>query len=128
MGADMPKSDADIIDRIYERFNARNIDGVLAELAEDVVWANAMEGGHVHGHKGVRDYWLRQWAVVRPHVEPLAVRVLENDIVRVDVRQSLFDLDGKPLAGQSHGLEDKTVIHVFRLKDGKIARFDVQEA
>jgi hypothetical protein len=30
--------------------------------------------------------------------------------------------------GQSHGLKDKTVGHVFRLREGKVARFDIQDA
>jgi ketosteroid isomerase-like protein len=34
--------DVEILKRIYERFNARDIDGVLAVLADDVVWANGM--------------------------------------------------------------------------------------
>src|SRR5690625_1700483 len=64
----VPKNDVDVIKRAYDCFNTRNIDGVLALLAEDVAWANGMDGGHVHGHKAVRDYWTRQWALVSPHV------------------------------------------------------------
>ena len=43
---------------------------VLAALHEDVIWANGMEGGHVHGREEVRSYWKRRWAMVNPHVEP----------------------------------------------------------
>ena len=45
-----------------------------------------------------------------------------------EVRQSVRDLEGKPLQGQTHGLKDKTVGHVFRLREGKVARFDIQDA
>ena len=34
--------DVKVLERIYARFNARDIDGVLALLADDVVWANGM--------------------------------------------------------------------------------------
>ena len=34
----------------------------------------------------------------------------------------------KPLQGQTHGLKDKTVGHVFRLREGKVARFDIEDA
>jgi ketosteroid isomerase-like protein len=61
----------DLLKRIYDRFNVRDIDGVLAVLADDVAWANGMDGGHVHGHDAVREYWTRQWAVIDPHVEPV---------------------------------------------------------
>jgi ketosteroid isomerase-like protein len=53
--------DVKVLERIYARFNARDIDGVLALLADDVVWANGMDGGHVHGREAVREYWTRQW-------------------------------------------------------------------
>jgi hypothetical protein len=38
------------------------------------------------------------------------------------------DLEGRPLEGQTHGLKDKTVGHVFRLREGKVARFDIHDA
>ena len=36
-------------------------------------------------------------------------------------------IEGKPLQGQTHGLKDKTVEHVFRFRDGKVTRFDIQD-
>jgi ketosteroid isomerase-like protein len=127
-GNDMSEPHAQLIRHIYERFNARDIDGVLAALTDDVAWANGMDGGHVHGKAAVREYWTGQWAVVSPFVEPVAIRQREEGVVAVEVIQSVFDLDGQPLAGQSHGLKDKTVTHVFRLENGRITRFDIEEA
>ena len=63
--------DVDVLKRIHDRFDARNIDGVLAALADDVAWANGMDYGHVQGREAVRHYWARQRVVVSPHVEPL---------------------------------------------------------
>ncbi len=34
---------------LYDRFNARDMEAVLAAMHEDVMSANGMEGGHVHG-------------------------------------------------------------------------------
>src|ERR1700753_1702471 len=65
-------NEVELLKRLYHRFNARDIDGVLAALADDVAWANGMEGGHVHGREAVRAYWTRQWAIVSPHVEPVS--------------------------------------------------------
>ena len=104
-------ADVKILERLYERFNARDIDGVLVALADDVAWANGMDGGHVHGHAGVREYWTRQWAMVSPHVAPVGFSRAAD----------------QPLEGQAHGLKDKTVGHVFHLRDGKVARFDIQD-
>lgn len=122
------KNSVQIIKEIYDRFNTRDIDGVLAALANDVVWANAMDGGHVHGHEGVRDYWTRQWAIVRPHVEPIAFQQPEDGVIAVEVIQSIYDLHGQPLSGQTHELKDKTVMHIFQIDSDKVKRFDVQDA
>jgi hypothetical protein len=113
---------------IYERFNARDIDAVLAELDQDVAWANGMDGGYIHGREAVREYWTRQWAVVSPQVEPLAFRRTAEGAVTANVLQSVRDLEGKPLREQTHGLTDKTVGHVFRFQNGKVIRFDIEDA
>jgi ketosteroid isomerase-like protein len=119
--------DVKFLERLYDRFNARDIDSVLTALADDVAWANGMDGGHVHGREAVRAYWTRQWTMVSPHVEPLAFRRTQDGAILAEVRQSVRDLEGKPLEGQKHGLKDKTVGHVFRLRKGKVARFDIEE-
>ena len=62
--------EVDLLKRVYDRFNARDMETVLAAMHEDVIWANGMEGGHVHGRDEVRSYWTRQWTVIDPHVEP----------------------------------------------------------
>jgi ketosteroid isomerase-like protein len=119
--------DVELLKRLYDRFNARDIDGVLTALADDVVWANGMDGGHVQGREAVRAYWTRQWAMVSPRVEPVGFRRTQDGAIIAEVRQSVRDLEGKPLQGQTHGLKDKTVGHIFRLQDGKVARFDIED-
>jgi ketosteroid isomerase-like protein len=113
--------------RMYECFNARDIDGVLASLADDVAWANGMDGGHVYGHEAVREYWTRQWAIVSPHVEPVQFNQATDGSIVVEVQQSIRDLEGKRLQDQTHGLQDKMVGHVFRFQEGKVVRFDIQD-
>lgn len=120
--------DRDVLKRMYDGFNARDIDGVLAELAGDVVWANGMDGGHVHGREAVREYWTRQWSIVRAHVKPVSFDQTADGAVVVKVHQSVRDLEGRPLQDQTHGLEDKVVGHVFRFQEGKVTRFDIQDA
>ena len=116
-----------ILESLYDRFNARDIDGVLGELTDDVAWANGMDGGHVVGHEALREYWTRQWSMVSPHVEPVGFHLTADGGMVAEVRQSVRDLAGKPLQGQTHGLKDRTVGHVFRFRGGKVARFDIQD-
>ena len=120
-------SNIEVLKRIYDRFNERDIDGVLAVLANDVVWANGMDGGHIHGLEAVKNYWTQQWTMVSPHVEPVRFTEAADGSIVVEVKQVIRDLEGKPLQDQTHGLKDKTVGHVFRMREGKIIRFDIRD-
>ncbi len=114
-------SNVDLLKRVYERFNERDMDAVLASLRDDVVWANGMEGGHVHGRDEVRRYWTRQWAMLDPHVEPMAFAESPEGRVVVEVHQVVHDLAGNLLVDQMVG-------HIFAIEDGLIKRFDIRGA
>ena len=109
----------EFLKRVYDRFNARDMESVLAAMHEDVMWANGMEGGHVHGRVGVRSYWTHQWAMINPHVEPVEFSIGPDAEVIVEVHQVVRDLNGNLLA-------DRMVGHVFRIEDGLIRRFDIR--
>ncbi|HWG20553.1 MAG TPA: nuclear transport factor 2 family protein [Terracidiphilus sp.] len=103
----------------YRDFNARRLDAVLARMRRDVVWPNGMEGGFVHGHAGVRDYWTRQWAMIDPHVEPIGIEEDEAGRLVVNVHQVVRDLAGQVLV-------DTMVRHAYVVRDGLIARMDIE--
>ena len=105
---------------IYDCFNARDVERVLAVMHEDVEWANGMEGGHVHGRAAVRDYWTRQWRMVSPQVDPVAFSRGPKGETIIEVHQVVHDNSG-------HLLVDRMVGHIFRLEDGLIRRFDIRE-
>lgn len=113
----MKPDDTEQLKYLYDRFNARDIDAVLAMLHRDVAWANGMEGGHVHGHDGIRDYWTRQWSKIDPHVEPIRFSTGENR-AEVDVHQIVRDLDGNLVS-------DRMVRHIFEFDGDLIRRFDI---
>jgi hypothetical protein len=111
--------DVDVLKRLYDRFNARDMEALLSAMQEDVVWANGMEGGHVHGREGVRSYWTRQWAMIDPHVEPVAFSKGPEGQVIVDVHTIVRDLNGAVIV-------DAMVGHEFRLEEGLVRRFDIR--
>lgn len=117
--------DIGTIERLYARFNARDIEGVLEGLAEDVLWANGMEGGHVQGRQGVREYWTRQWSMIDPRVEPVRISRAGDQQILVEVRQTLRDLSGAPISDPATGLPCRMVRHIFTLRGGEVARFDI---
>jgi len=104
---------------LYTNFNERKIDLVIANLTEDVKWANGMEGGYVYGHDGVKAYWTRQFLLVSSNVTPITID-RENELVKIKVHQIVHDLDGMLLA-------DEIVYHFFHLNGNKIAEFNIGE-
>ena len=114
-------SDEQLIQHLYDRFNARDIDAVLSALAGDVAWANGMEGTHIHGKDAVREYWTYQWSVINPRVEPVRISKAADGSIVVEVHQTVRDLEGKMLL-------DETIEHAFRIEGGRVARFDIRSA
>jgi hypothetical protein len=105
---------------LYEAFNARDVDAVLAALADDVDWPNAWEGGRLRGRAAVADYWRRQWAEIDPRVDPVGFTSRPDGRVAVEVDQTVRDRDGA-LLGEGR------VRHVYALSDGLVVSMDVEE-
>ena len=113
--------EVELLKLLYARFNARDMEAVLAALHEDVVWANGMESGHVHGRDGVRRYWTRQWAMVDPRVEPVNFSAGSDGKFVVEVHQIVRDFQGKIIVDQMVG-------HIFQIENGLVKRFDIRGA
>ena len=79
------KSNRELLIAAYQAFNARDIDTILVMMHPDVDWPNGMEGGRVNGQENVRRYWMRQWGILEPHVEPVGIEEDEarRSVVRV---------------------------------------------
>jgi hypothetical protein len=119
MSVNAAPAERDLLVRAYAAFNARDVDAVLAAMHPDVDWPNGMEGGRVHGHAAVREYWVRQWRQIDPRVEPRGFSVDDGGRIVVDVHQVVRDLRGGVLA-------DRMVQHVYRLRDDLIADMEIR--
>ncbi len=105
---------------LYEAFNRRDSDAVLAMMSEEVDWPNAWKGGRLIGREAVRDYWTAQWAEIDPHVEPLSITERADGSLAVRVRQVVRSFD-REILGEGE------VMHVYQMRDGLIDRMDVEE-
>jgi ketosteroid isomerase-like protein len=108
-----------LLSRIYDAFNRRDIDTVLAAMHPAVDWPNGWEGGRVAGHDEVRSYWSRQWAAVDPTVVPIGFQHRGDGKIAVRVQQTVRDLAGKILM-------DGEVVHVYSFEDGLIKAMDIE--
>jgi hypothetical protein len=106
---------------LYAAFNARDVEAVLASLADDVDWPNAWEGGRLSGRAAVREYWARQWAEIDGRVDPIDISSLPDGRTAVEVQQTVRGLDGALLS-------EGRVRHVYELRDGLVVRMDVEES
>ena len=109
----------EIINRAYQAFNTRHINGVLELLHPDVQWPNGWEGCYVHGHDEVRDYWIRQWQELDPEVIPVSIQSTSTGQIDVTVHQVVKDRQGQVVM-------DGLVRHVYTLEDGKIKRMAIE--
>jgi ketosteroid isomerase-like protein len=108
-----------LIRTTYHAFNARDVDAVLAVMHPDVAWPNGMEGGYVHGHEEVRDYWMRQWGIIDPRVEPAAIVEEPDGRFAVQVHQAVRALDGSLLS-------ERDLEHVYTFRDGLVAHMEIR--
>jgi ketosteroid isomerase-like protein len=114
-------AEADLLRRIYDAFNRREIETVLAAMHPEVDWPNGMEGGRVLGTSAVRDYWKRQFEIFVPHVEPIGFAHEPDGRIAVKVHQVVHDIAGKLVV-------DQIIQHVYEIRDGLIRSMEIRDA
>jgi ketosteroid isomerase-like protein len=110
----------DLLRGAYAAFNRRDIDAALAAMDPDVEWANGLEGGTVHGHLAVREYWTRQWGMIDPYVEPISFQEDPTGRIIVKVHQVVRDLQGTVIA-------DRFVRHAYTFEGGLVGSMEICE-
>ena len=104
---------------LYEAFNARDIDRVIAAMSPAIDWPNGWQGGRVVGHDAVRRYWERQWAEIRPNVRPTTISERGDGTIEVGVHQVVRDRTGTIL-------DIADVRHVHSFDGDLVRRMDVE--
>ena len=113
-------SNRQFLQNLYDAFNKREIETIIALMRPDVKWANGLEGGFVYGRDAVRAYWTDQFKDIQPELETLKFETDENGRHIVTVHQIVKDLQGNVLA-------DTTVHQIFTIEDGLISRYEIGE-
>lgn len=104
---------------LYAAFNRREIDVVLASLDQNVDWPNGMDGTRELGHEAVRAYWLRQWKVIDPSVEPGEIRERQDGATAVRVHQVVRSLKGEVQS-------DRILTHAYWFANGLVSRMEIE--
>lgn len=114
----MTSEQLQFLQNLYEAFNKREIEKILSVMQPDVKWANGMEGGFVCGRDAVREYWTKQFEVIRGQLEPLEFEMDENNRSVVTVHYVIRDLEGNLLL-------EKTGKQIFTIENGLISLFEI---
>ena len=104
--------------RMYEHFNARELQLASDFMHADVDWPNALEGTRLHHLSEVLDYWRAQFAEFDPRVYPVEFAELPDGRLRVLVNQEIYDREGN-LTSQGQ------VFHDYTFRDGLVVRMDI---
>lgn len=121
-GQDKPISDANIqaVQRIYEAYGRGDVDGVLAEVADDVDWAAEAASksvpwyGDFSGKNGVPRFFAAIGSSVTDFTL-LSFASNETDVIVALRRAFTVKATGKTSAMH--------MLHWWRLADGKVVRF-----
>lgn len=113
-------SNQQFLQNLYDAFNRREIETIIASMRPDVKWANGLEGGFVYGRDAVRKYWIDQFKTIQPELETLKFETDENNRNIVTVHQIIRDVQGNVLA-------DVTVQQIFTIENGLISLYEIGE-
>jgi NAD(P)-dependent dehydrogenase (short-subunit alcohol dehydrogenase family)/ketosteroid isomerase-like protein len=118
-GEKLEQAHENLVQRAYQAFNSREIEGGVALMDPDVDWANVPQGGFIHGHEQVRDHWRQQFVQVDPYIEVADIRERPDGRVEARVRQIVRRRDGAEVT-------EERQIHVFTIENGRIKRMEVR--
>jgi hypothetical protein len=110
--------DAEMIRRLYAAFNAKDVDAVLVWMHPEVDWPDLLQNRRLIGHDAVRTYWLHQFELMDPRVDPQSLIERAGGELVVEVHQVVRNRHGEVLSNE-------VVQHVYTLRNGLIATMEV---
>lgn len=113
-------SNRQFLQNLYDAFNRREIETIIAAMHPNVKWANGLEGGFVYGREAVREYWTNQFKQIQPKLETLEFETDETGRSVVTVHQIIKDLECNVLV-------DTEVRQIFTIEDGLISLYEIGE-
>ena len=103
-------SEIDTVRRMYDAFNARQMDAGLAGLHVDVEWDGGPEG-MLHGKQAVERHWRSQWREVDAKVY-IGSSAWKNSSLVLEVRLEI---------ATPQGASEQQIQNVITFRDGLVA-------
>ena len=109
-------NEIDTVRRMYDAYNARQMDDALAGLHVDVEWDGGSEG-MLHGKQAVERHWRSQWQDVDAKVY-IRSRAWKNSSLVLQV--------GLEVA-TSRGVSEQRIQNVITFRDGLVASLRIEQ-
>ena len=108
-----------LLTRFYDTYNRRDFVAFSAFLTPDVDWPDMVEGGRLIGPEALGAYWARNDKMITIDIAVVSIAALPDGRVAAAVNQVVRNLAGQVWS-------DTCERHIFTLRDGKVARLDVE--
>ena len=102
-----------LLTRLYEAFNRKDIEAVVAFLHPDVSWPNLFGEGRLQGRDAMRLMWRDQFSAIDPEATPVAFTPLPDGRLKVDIAYVVRTMDGKLFT-------EEMATNTYRFEDGLI--------
>lgn len=103
----------------YDAYNRRDIVALSPMMTPDVDWPDQSEGGRLTGPAALAAYWARNDLSIQVELAPYAYSLSPDGRLIADLVFSIHNRRGQLWS-------ETTVRHLFTLRDGLIARMDIE--
>jgi ketosteroid isomerase-like protein len=108
-----------LLTKVYDAYNRRDFVAFSAFLTPDIDWPDLVEGGRLIGPEAVGASWARNDKSITVDMAVVSLSTLADGRVAAEVNQIVRNLSGQVWS-------DSCARHTFTLRDGLIARLDVE--
>ena len=107
------ESASDLVHRFLDALDRRDLDAVAALIHPEGRFTDYMNRGHAVGPDGIRDFHVRMFQPLDPHVDKISIEPMADGRVYAVLQVSVRDLAG-------HLWSDTRVHVIYDIADGLI--------
>lgn len=108
-----------LLTKVYDAYNRRDFADLSVLLTADTNWPDMVEGGRLIGPAALSAYWARNDKLITVDIAVVSYAALPDGRVAADVNQIVRNLAGQVWS-------DTCERHIFTLRDGLVARLDIE--
>lgn len=106
-----------LLTRLYEAFNRKDIEAVVAYLHPEIDWPNLFGEERLHGRDALRTMWREQFSRINPEATPISFTEQPDGGLKVEIAYVVRTLDGKLFT-------EELATNIYRFRDGLVLSMD----